>query len=361
MKTQSTHAHEDRLLDFAYDELPRAEAVLVEQHLEGCSRCTATLRDIRSVRGTMSHLPRVSAPDAGLESLLAYAQQSARRSATGAEPTPRWWRRLMAPALSVATLGVVGLVVVRTNQELSPPSLQAAPAVPVSAKREAESAMAAAPAPAAPPSTRVSEEVSERHTRYDNRVREQQRVEPLAKALPSRGAPSKGLFGLNRAASDDEAEGYGSGGGFPAKKRAAEPTAAARQQPASSKTSAALPARDKDSSDALMMAEAPPPPPPAPVATAPEMKSPGASVEASRGRAEAAPQRKAWEREVVSLRSAVAAGSRDVSVLFRLCQAEAALGQHDKAMKSCGRVVLEAPDSNEARQAQRLIDEQLLP
>ena len=43
MKPQTLHAHEDRLLDFAYGELPAPEARAVESHLEGCTRCTELL------------------------------------------------------------------------------------------------------------------------------------------------------------------------------------------------------------------------------------------------------------------------------------------------------------------------------
>ncbi|MFP2933239.1 anti-sigma factor family protein, partial [Pyxidicoccus sp. 3LG] len=74
MNPQNLHAHEDRLLDFAYGELPVSEARVVEAHLQGCARCTQALHDIRGVRVTMSQLsPMEPAPDAGLESLLAYA------------------------------------------------------------------------------------------------------------------------------------------------------------------------------------------------------------------------------------------------------------------------------------------------
>ena len=70
MKPQNLHAHEDRLLDFVYGELPVPEAKLVEAHLQGCARCTQALDDIRGVRATMSQLSQEPAPDAGLESLL---------------------------------------------------------------------------------------------------------------------------------------------------------------------------------------------------------------------------------------------------------------------------------------------------
>ncbi len=56
MKPQNIHAQEDRLLDFAYGELPVSEAQAVESHLQGCPRCAQTLNEIRGVRVTMAQL-----------------------------------------------------------------------------------------------------------------------------------------------------------------------------------------------------------------------------------------------------------------------------------------------------------------
>ncbi|WP_375772773.1 zf-HC2 domain-containing protein [Archangium gephyra] len=207
MKTQGTHAHEDRLLDFAYDELPPTEARLVEQHVQGCSRCSETLADIRGVRTTMSRLPLESAPDAGLESLLAYAQQSARRAAAGPEPAPRWWRRLLAPALSVAALGVFGVVVVQVNREVDlSPSLvvqnKEAPREKTPRRGEPPELADAAPAPAPAPM-----------------------LEPTAaqaqpsKPMPTKAPSKKGV--MSGSLREDWSNiGAGSAGGFPDKKLA---------------------------------------------------------------------------------------------------------------------------------------------
>lgn len=110
MKPQNLHAHEDRLLDFAYGELPAAEARAMESHLQGCTRCTEALDGIRGVRATMSQLASEAAPDAGLESLLAYAQQTARRASEGPVSTPSRWRRWLMPAVGLATVTFIGLV-----------------------------------------------------------------------------------------------------------------------------------------------------------------------------------------------------------------------------------------------------------
>jgi hypothetical protein len=412
MKTQNAHAHEDRLLDFAYDELSRSEALLVEQHVQGCARCTETLRDIRGVRGTMSHLPRMSAPDTGMESLLAYAQQSARRAAAGAEPAPRWWRRLLAPALSVAAVGALGVVVIQMSaQEPPKPSFKQSTQEPASrhaydsasapASAPARAPAALAPAPAAAP--HVSDEVGRRHEQFDDRIRQEQRAEPLAKALPP-PAPSASapLFERRRGAVDaEEAEGslMGSGGGFPAKKSASNFGQVMRKnsQPGDATADDAF----ESAAEAPPMAK--PSPSPAPGAAAPaspslesqeeskadskadskaeskdkrepqwerSRESPAARASAGRAapavppsvllsQAAAAAREGDREQEVSLLREALAAGARSVDVFSRLCQGEAALGRRQNALEACTRVVRMAPGSSEAERAQRLLDGEL--
>jgi hypothetical protein len=117
MKPQN-HAHEDRLLDFVYGELPPQEAQAVQSHLDGCSRCSEQLAGIRGVRTTMAQLPMESAPDAGLESLLAYAQQAARNAAAGPAPKPTWWRRWLVPAMGVTAVGLFGVVSVTVSKTM---------------------------------------------------------------------------------------------------------------------------------------------------------------------------------------------------------------------------------------------------
>jgi anti-sigma factor RsiW len=130
MKPQTLHAQEDRLLDFVYGELPPLEARAVETHLEGCPRCSELLAGIRGVRSTMSQLTLEPAPDAGLESLMAYAQQAARNAAAGPAPQPTWWRRWLVPVSAVAAVCVFGIVTLQVNKtvDLTP--------APAAAERE---------------------------------------------------------------------------------------------------------------------------------------------------------------------------------------------------------------------------------
>ncbi|MFP2960535.1 anti-sigma factor family protein [Myxococcus sp. 1LA] len=162
MKPQNAHAQEDRLLDFAYGELPVPEARIVEAHLQGCARCTQALDDIRGVRATMSQLAVEPAPDAGLESLMAYAQQAARRAAAGPEPKPSRWRRWLLPVVGLASVSTFGILTLQARSpELTQPDLSAAKAAPQALKEEraapvsseefAPAPTAAAPAPAAMP------------------------------------------------------------------------------------------------------------------------------------------------------------------------------------------------------------------
>lgn len=214
MKSQGIHAHEDRLLDFAYGELPPTEAEVVEQHVRGCSRCSETLDDIRGVRVTMSRLPLQSAPDAGLDSLMAYAQQAARRNAAGPEPTSRWWRRFLAPAMGVAAMSVFGIVVLQVNREVDlTPSLQKEAAQPVSARQEKRDvpATTAAPAPT-PAAPAVSPTVGLLHAQLDE---EEFRAEKEREQAVQKKAPSKKSPGYTQRMDWSNA---GSAGGFPDKK-----------------------------------------------------------------------------------------------------------------------------------------------
>jgi hypothetical protein len=85
--------------------------------VRGCARCTEALNEIKSVRSTMGALPMVPAPEAGLDSLFAYAEQAARRNAAGPAPAPTWWRKLVAPFAVVTALGVVAVVGLETKKD----------------------------------------------------------------------------------------------------------------------------------------------------------------------------------------------------------------------------------------------------
>ncbi len=114
--TSGMHPQHEKLLELAYGELSVGDARRLELHLKGCTRCAEALSAIRRVRQTMSQLPAIQAPDRGMDSLLAYAGQAARRARSGASSTPTWWRRTLLPAaglIALATVVVVGARVIK--------------------------------------------------------------------------------------------------------------------------------------------------------------------------------------------------------------------------------------------------------
>jgi hypothetical protein len=116
------HRYEDKLLEFVYGELQAHEAVAVEVHLGRCARCANAVAQLRSVRAVMGELPAAAPPNAGLESLLAYAEQAALRGSPSASGLLGRWRRLLAPLASVVALALVGIVSwqLRDQRQTSP-------------------------------------------------------------------------------------------------------------------------------------------------------------------------------------------------------------------------------------------------
>lgn len=166
MKQQVAHSHEDKLLDFAYGELPEAEARSVETHLAGCTRCAGSLESIRGVRRTMSLLETEPAPDAGMESLLAYAQQTARRIQAGPASPPSRWRAWVFGLAGAASLVVVGIVGTTVSKEFSPQAvIEQKAQVASAAKEERPEPVQAEPASEGIAAGAASNTLAERATR----------------------------------------------------------------------------------------------------------------------------------------------------------------------------------------------------
>ncbi|MER2565804.1 MAG: zf-HC2 domain-containing protein [Myxococcaceae bacterium] len=140
------HQYEDKLLDYAYGELPAHEASAVDAHVRTCAKCSQALEQIKGVRSVFAPLPMVAAPDAGLESLLAYADQHARRAKTEKQAP---WRRWIFAFSSAAALLVVGVVAVRASKE-SPQSAMDIVAGAEKETRKVDAAKSSAPVAAAP-------------------------------------------------------------------------------------------------------------------------------------------------------------------------------------------------------------------
>jgi len=158
MNPVGLHSHEDKLLDFAYGELPDGEARAMEAHVKGCHRCTGALENLRGVRATMAKLTPEPAPDAGLESLLAYAQQAARRTQEAPEKkkSPAWHRWLM-PVTAVAAFSLAGVVAVQSLRAAKAPE---APAQLAMADRSSAGTRSKAEAPSATPEAKLAEKAT---------------------------------------------------------------------------------------------------------------------------------------------------------------------------------------------------------
>ncbi len=107
----ASHHPNDTLLEYAYGELSPGASEAVDAHIQSCETCRAALSQIQSVRSVMRQLPVAAAPVQGLESLMAYAEQTAARNRKAAKPSavtsPRWVWGLVS-ALTMSVVGVLG-------------------------------------------------------------------------------------------------------------------------------------------------------------------------------------------------------------------------------------------------------------
>jgi len=140
-------------LEYAYGELAPPEAKSFEAHLKSCADCARALEDIRSVRRTMGQLPTVPAPNTGLDSLLAYAQQAARRAQAGPDSRSSFWKWVLLPASGALAL----VLVIVVSQRAANVTIQARTTWQRSAEVKEFSKSAPAPSHA-----EVAEEKSER-------------------------------------------------------------------------------------------------------------------------------------------------------------------------------------------------------
>jgi Putative zinc-finger len=189
----AAHQYEDKLLEFAYGELAPHEADAVDAHVRGCARCADALGEIRAVRSTMSALPIEPAPEAGLESLMAYATQAAERNAKAAAP-PSIWKRFLTPLVSIMALATVGVIAFRANQEFdTSPASAAADRSLAEVAQQKEKSKESAPAPVvaavAPPPTTPAPDVEAPKERQEN-GQGQANLDELNTALAGKAAKS---------------------------------------------------------------------------------------------------------------------------------------------------------------------------
>ncbi len=378
---------EGKLLDYAYGELSEGEAKTVEAHLRDCPQCADSLAEMRQVRRTMSQLPMASAPQAGLESLLAYAQKAA--ESARARPARRSWLRWIAPIASVAALSVVLVIsskVARRPEAIvtlrqkdtrgdweSPPQLAAKKEAEAPAKEteaagnEAKASATAelrqlstpptdwkgssaptAPEPAAPPSPeRIAQRADGARAGEGDGARKA-KVAAAPRPEPARRAEVAAYDSAARDSARDEElragverrlarEGGGPGtsaipggvvGGTVASHPAADTTAEKQPSGVVASQPAGASVESKQAPSALG-ARSPPP---------------SSSAERPVDR----------EREVAQLRQALASGAQGqerARLLRRLCEALDALGRTREADSACDTVVREFPASEEAKSA----------
>ena len=131
---------QDALLDYAYGELAAEETRALEAHLGGCEACRRELSQIRGVRKAMAQLAPEPAPQAGLESLLAYAEKAAARAKT--DP-PRSELRWLWPLVGALAALCVVVVVSDRNLRRAQPSVALVAPAKLSEKNEASFGSAA--------------------------------------------------------------------------------------------------------------------------------------------------------------------------------------------------------------------------
>lgn len=124
MTPELGHPDADVLMELAYGELETAQAQQIQHHVDGCATCDGVLQSIGGVRRAMAPLADVEAPASGLDSLLAYAAQTAAGNAAASRARPVWWRRWGFAGLT-AFASALCLVALTSVFSLDRPSTEA--------------------------------------------------------------------------------------------------------------------------------------------------------------------------------------------------------------------------------------------
>jgi|CXWL01.1.fsa_nt_gi hypothetical protein len=111
------HQYEDKLLELAYGELPANEESAVSAHVKTCAKCSEALAGIKGVRASMRQLPVEQPSEAGLDSLLAYAEQAARRNSQGSAKKRGLFSKWVGALSAVAAVSVIGYVTVSASMK----------------------------------------------------------------------------------------------------------------------------------------------------------------------------------------------------------------------------------------------------
>lgn len=156
MKTCETQ--DKRLALHVEEDLPRAEAAALEEHLETCARCRAVLQELQASQRAVKALAAASLPERSLAAVRekVLAQAGRERVPAGAVPARVWAPVAAAIAALALVLGVVG------SERLAGPQHPVAEPAPPASTLEAERLgsapplAATSPTRAAPPGDRVA-------------------------------------------------------------------------------------------------------------------------------------------------------------------------------------------------------------
>lgn len=208
------------LLDYAYGELEGAPRKDVEAHVAGCERCRTALAEISGTRSLMSGLEPEPAPEAGLQSLLAYAEQAAKSRAQEAHAprASRIWSWLV-PTLGFASAAAVALLFVvkpGDSSRVLQPALPTAIA-PVSMDRAPQPAppspvVATAPMKAEPPAAEPAKSLEEAGPKADALEKKEEKLHDAVaagdkyaeSAGAAKAAPKKAMAPGSKANDDFE-------------------------------------------------------------------------------------------------------------------------------------------------------------
>ncbi len=116
------HAHKDvepLLAGYALEALALEEASVVEEHIQGCDRCSAALDDYRAVATGLLHTPRLKAPPARVRArLLARVARPAPKASIWDRVAGLGWSRAAFGA-ALGALLIVNLVVLGQNRAVA--------------------------------------------------------------------------------------------------------------------------------------------------------------------------------------------------------------------------------------------------
>ncbi len=110
--SECCEAYADRLIEFAWDDLPAVNAREVELHAASCHACRAELASIRALRRTVERLAVETPPEGGEHILSAAAREVTGGEDVPEEPLRARWRFPALPTWAVRTLALVAALLV---------------------------------------------------------------------------------------------------------------------------------------------------------------------------------------------------------------------------------------------------------